>query len=85
MKFNIKNLFHLMRKNLKIKLMRKSQKIKYIKKRQTEIFKKRLTSKICPFCSEPVTNSYPNLALLELLPESEYDKNKTECIKVLVQ
>ena len=46
---------------------------------------KRLTSKICPFCSEPVTNSYPNLALLELLPESEYDKNKTECIKVLAK
>jgi len=41
----------------------------------------KLNEKKCPVCSKTFNKTYPNLALLDLIPESNYDKLKAESLK----
>lgn len=43
-----------------------------------------LASNTCPNCNETIKAKYPNLALLELIPESKYDQLKSKLEKALV-
>jgi hypothetical protein len=43
----------------------------------------KLDKKNCPICNEPITKKHPNIALLEFIPESKYDKLKSETLKSL--
>ena len=42
-----------------------------------------LTVRSCPVCNKLFNKSFPNLALLEVIPESNYDKLKAESFKIL--
>ncbi len=43
----------------------------------------KLPEKKCPLCMKPFDQKNPNLALLELIPQSNYDKLKLKSIKIL--
>jgi hypothetical protein len=43
----------------------------------------KLDKRNCPICNEPITKKHPNIALLEFIPESKYDKLKSETLKSL--
>ncbi len=43
----------------------------------------KLTEKKCPVCIKPFDQKNPNLALLEFIPQSNYDKLKTKSLKIL--
>jgi hypothetical protein len=43
----------------------------------------RFNERKCPVCNKSFKKSFPNLALLEVIPESNYDKLKAESFKIL--
>ena len=45
----------------------------------------KLTNKKCPSCGKLFKEKHPNLALLEFIPESSFDKLKGECLKALIE
>ncbi len=45
----------------------------------------KLTNKKCPSCGKLFKEKHPNIALLEFIPESSFDKLKGECLKALIE
>ena len=45
----------------------------------------KLTNKKCPSSGKLFKEKHPNLALLEFIPESSFDKLKGECLKALIE
>lgn len=44
---------------------------------------KKIKSKKCPYCNVPFTSKNPNLSLLELIPQSQYDIRRSELDKLV--
>jgi len=47
--------------------------------------KQKSTRQQCPTCNAPITHQFPNLALLETIPESNYDLLKSASLKLIVK
>lgn len=45
----------------------------------------KLNTKYCPSCKDPIKAKYPNLALIKLIPESQYDKLRHQLEKTLIE
>jgi len=45
----------------------------------------KLTTKKCPTCGKKFNEKNPNMAVLEFIPESNYDKLKGESLKALIE
>ena len=45
----------------------------------------KLNTKYCPHCKEQIKAKYPNLALIKLIPESEYDKIRNKLEKTIIE
>lgn len=45
----------------------------------------KLNTKFCPSCKDPIKAKYPNLALIKLIPESKYDKLRSQLEKTIVE
>jgi hypothetical protein len=43
----------------------------------------RLNEMNCPICKQPITHKHPNIAVLEMIPESVYDRTKNDLIKAI--
>ena len=44
-----------------------------------------LKKETCPICQKKITEKNPNIALLEFIPESKYDKLKSETLDIIIQ
>jgi len=45
----------------------------------------KLTNKKCPSCGKLFREKHPNIALIEFIPLSSFDKLKGECSKALIE